>query len=45
MGRLGSEMSAMMSATKENAFVKNAEAAPHHPIKKPASDGPIRRDP
>jgi hypothetical protein len=38
-------MSAAINATKESAFVKNADAAPHHPTKSPASDGPIKRDP
>ena len=34
-----------INARKESALVKNADAAPHQPTKKPASDGPIKRDP
>ena len=34
-----------ISARKESALAKKADAAPHQPIHKPASDGPTRREP
>ena len=41
----GNEASAIISATKETALQKKAEAAPHHPTNKPASEGPTSREP
>ena len=43
--RAGSDHKEMMSATNENAFRKNAEAAPYALISTPPAAGPTRRDP